>query len=254
MKNLKFTPAEWNLRAVKALYIDFDLENPTEDKKTIKDDYLKIISQPYAWEEPKSVYFNDGFCPLDGHNMQISMIGSELEKTVENNEKTFLNDVLEVLKATPQHLYNFQTRNPYSTLKTFPEYESLDNISLGFKVSSFKPHKDLIKFNKQSIKNKYIIFDSIRNGFDEIDFSEYLFDYVVVDLSEKKISNDDIEQISALKQKCEDYNIPFYFKSWGNAKCNPNPNDPTISKYHPYHAKGGCMLDGKLYLDNPSEN
>ena len=34
-------------------------------------------------------------------------------------------------------------------------------------------------------------------------------------------------------------------------KNNPNSTDPTMRKNHPFGAKGGCMLDGKIYRENP---
>jgi ParB family chromosome partitioning protein len=60
------------------------------------------------------------------------------------------------------------------------------------------------------------------------------------------------EWVVRAKQLCNKYKVPFFFKQWGVAKNNPDPNDPTIHKAHRYHAKGGCMLDGKLYQANPT--
>jgi ParB family chromosome partitioning protein len=60
------------------------------------------------------------------------------------------------------------------------------------------------------------------------------------------------EWVVRVKQICEKQKVPFFFKQWGMKRNNPDPNDPTLNKEHRYHAKGGSMLDGKLYLSNPS--
>lgn len=46
-------------------------------------------------------------------------------------------------------------------------------------------------------------------------------------------------------------NVPFFFKQWGKTKFNINPQDPTIDKNHPQHAKGGCELSGNIYREMP---
>lgn len=75
---------------------------------------------------------------------------------------------------------------------------------------------------------------------------------MVIDFSEKtKLSEEDIKPIITLKQKCEDFNIPLDFKSWGRKSNNPNANDPTLNPEHRYYDKAGCMLDGKIYHYDP---
>ena len=69
---------------------------------------------------------------------------------------------------------------------------------------------------------------------------------------EKDLRQMESEWVSVIKDQCENNNIPFYFKQWGSEEFNPNQNDPTIKKKHPWHAKGGCMYDGKMYMNYPS--
>ena len=60
------------------------------------------------------------------------------------------------------------------------------------------------------------------------------------------------EWIDDIRIQCEKQKVKFFFKQWGKPKFNSNPNDPTIDKQHPHHAKGGCELDGKVYREMPT--
>lgn len=68
----------------------------------------------------------------------------------------------------------------------------------------------------------------------------------------KDIRQMESEWVSVIKDQCENNNIPFYFKQWGLKEFNPNQDDPTIKEKHPWHAKGGCLYDGKIYMNYPS--
>ncbi len=59
------------------------------------------------------------------------------------------------------------------------------------------------------------------------------------------------EWVDPILKECRELNVPFFFKQWGKPKFNSNTEDPTISKEHPHHAKGGCHLDGQIYREMP---
>lgn len=61
----------------------------------------------------------------------------------------------------------------------------------------------------------------------------------------------EIGWVKYLIHLCGFAGIPFFFKQWGRPEFNPDPSDPTIDKAHPDHAKGGCLLGGKLYREMP---
>jgi ParB family chromosome partitioning protein len=62
----------------------------------------------------------------------------------------------------------------------------------------------------------------------------------------------ELDWILKVKKNCDEQGVPFFFKQWGMKKFNPDPNDPTMDKRHRYYAKGGCMINSKIYLSNPS--
>ncbi len=59
------------------------------------------------------------------------------------------------------------------------------------------------------------------------------------------------EWIVDIKNQCKKHKIPFFFKQWGKSEFNIHPGDPTINSKHKNHAKGGCLLEGKVYRELP---
>ena len=60
------------------------------------------------------------------------------------------------------------------------------------------------------------------------------------------------EWVQRIRTLCLAAEIPFFFKQWGKRQFNADPDDPTMEKTHPMHAKGGCQLDGVVYRQLPT--
>lgn len=54
-----------------------------------------------------------------------------------------------------------------------------------------------------------------------------------------------------IKDQCKEEKIPFFFKQWGKPEFHENQKDPTINAKQRNHAKGGCLLDSKMYRELP---
>ncbi len=57
--------------------------------------------------------------------------------------------------------------------------------------------------------------------------------------------------ITEVRDKCQNADVPFFFKQWGKKQFNSNQDDPTISKDHPQHGKGGAQIEGNIYRELP---
>jgi protein gp37 len=56
--------------------------------------------------------------------------------------------------------------------------------------------------------------------------------------------------VTEIRDQCVAAGVPFFFKQWGHRRNNPDPNDPT-AKHNGGKAKGGRMLDGRLWDQMP---
>jgi protein gp37 len=236
----------------------------------VEHDY--VLNEPYTWKEPEVVFVNS--------------MSDLFHKDVSDD---FISKVFKVMNDTPQHTYQILTKR-HDRLEKLPEdLIWSDNIWMGVScgtqystrripalVNSKAKHKFLsiepfiqeitdidltgihwVIVGGESGKTTYKI-EKDENGEDKFTLKndKVVFTHALDEngnkIIEKVIRPVKLEWIEKIKEECKVQNVPFFFKQWGLKKFNPNPNDPTTNKRHKYYSKGGCMLNGEIYLTNPS--
>lgn len=231
-----------------------------------------VLDEPYSWKLPSTVFVN-------------SM--SDLLHIACSDD--FIKKVFQVANDTPQHTYQILTKR-HTRLETLPdELVWSDNIWMGVSCGTQYATRRIPALVQSQAQHKFLSIEPFIQEISEIDITG--IDWVIaggesgnnsykiekdekgedkyqiingkiaytfaLDDSGKKILEKEIrpmekEWIETIKDKCEEQNIPFFFKQWGKSKNNPNPDDPTLNKEHRYYAKGGCQLNGKIYWANPT--
>lgn len=231
-----------------------------------------VLNEPYTWKKPSAVFVNS---MSDLFHRDIS--------------DDFIRKVFKVMNDTPQHQYQILTKRHTRFEKLPDDLIWSDNIWMGVSCGTQYSTRRIPALVQSKAKHKFLSIEPFIQEIDEIDLTG--IDWVIVGaesgntsyLREKDENGDDKyeiinekvvfinkldengnkiiektirpmkkEWVDKIKNKCLEKNVPFFFKQWGKLKNNPNPNDPTTNKEHRYYAKGGCMLDGKLYQANPT--
>jgi protein gp37 len=235
-------------------------------------EHYDVLDEPYTWKQPSTVFVNS--------------MSDLFHKDISDD---FIRKVFKVMNDTPQHKYQILTKR-HHRLDTLPDdLIWSDNIWMGVSCGTQYSTKRIPSLVDSKAKHKFLSIEPLIQEINEIDLTG--IDWVIVggesgnntfkrekdengedkfqiienkvvytnllDENGKKIIEKVIrpmkkEWVDKIKDKCAEQNIPFFFKQWGKIKNNPDQNDPSINKQHPYHAKGGCQLDGKYYLANPS--
>lgn len=195
----------------------------------------KTLNDPYKWKKPKIVFVNS-MSDLFHKDIPIPFLQRVFRVMNENLKHTFQvltkrGDVLEkydamgLLNWTPNIWMGVSVENE----KVIERIDSLRNVGAHIKFLSLEPLiAPLPSLNLRNI------------------------DWVIVGgESGHKARPMQEEWVLDIKMKCEKGKVPFFFKQWGKQEFNPNKKDPTISTEHPKHAKGGCMLKGKVYREMP---
>ncbi|MET3537731.1 DUF5131 family protein [Chryseobacterium limigenitum] len=241
-KNKTFT--KWNI-----LFEFFNKQGGKHNKKEYDNEkFNQILNAPYTWEDDRLVFMDK---KLDLFNSLLALLPIPNGKIDE--VKAFM-EIFKVMNDTPKHTY-------YVIIKHFKEtylqYTDLidfsDNIITGLLIDRVACLHDIDSFLQIPSKYKCLYVDYI-NYIEHIDFDKFdnKIDWVEINWNENKpITEDSLQTIKKLKQDCENYNIPFYFKGWGKSENNPNPDDPTLNPAHRYYNKAGCMLDGRIYYYDP---
>jgi protein gp37 len=231
-----------------------------------------ILNEPYTWKKPTTVFVNS---MSDMFHRDIS--------------DDFIRKVFKVMNDTPQHKYQILTKRHTRFEKLPDDIIWSDNIWMGVSCGTQYSTRRIPALVQSKAKHKFLSIEPFIQEITEIDLKG--IDWVIVGaesgnnsyLREKDENGEDKFQIidnkvvytnvlddngqkiiekvirpmkkewvDIIKDKCAEQNVPFFFKQWGKTKNNPNQNDPSLNKEHRYYAKGGCQLDGKYYLANPT--
>jgi protein gp37 len=195
--------------------------------------HTSALNVPFTWKKPKVVFVNsmsDLFHP--------------------DVPTDFIKAVFAVMNKTQQHIYQVLTKRSERLLELSTELNWTSNIWMGVSVESEDYTFRIDQLSQTSAQTKFLSVEPLIAPVNTLNLTN--IDWVIVGGESghkaRPIKKDWIDHI---KNKCEDNSVAFFFKQWGKAKYNVNPNDPTIISEHPHHAKGGCELDGKIYREMP---
>ncbi|MBL7882391.1 MAG: phage Gp37/Gp68 family protein [Chryseobacterium gambrini] len=189
--------------------------------------------------------------PLKWKKPQIVFVNSMSDLFHDKVETDYIKKVFSMMNSTPKHTYQILTKRIERVKELSDNISWSDNIWLGVSVESndFVQRIEILK--KTSAKVKFISFEPLLGDIRYDDFRD--IDWVLVGgESGGKARRVEKEWIISLRDNCKKNNVAFFFKQWGKRIFNPNTKDPTIDKTHLFYAKGGCMIDNKIYREYPN--
>ncbi|TZF81363.1 phage Gp37/Gp68 family protein [Pedobacter sp. BS3] len=223
----KFCYAEVMSRRLKAMGID---KYRNGFKITL---HPEALNTPFTWKRPKVVFVNS-MSDLFHDEVPLS----------------FIKAVFAVMNATPQHTYQVLTKRSDRLLQICNQLNWTPNIWMGVSVENENYAFRAIDLSLTPAVVKFLSVEPLLGYIEELPLHN--INWVIVGGESGHGARPiKYEWIEAIRLQCQYYNVPFFFKQWGKYKFNINPNDPTIDKLHPNHAKGGCELDGVIYRELP---
>lgn len=201
-------------------------------KLTIHPDSLSI---PYTWKAPKIVFVNS-MSDLFHKDIPLDYLKKVFKVMNDNKQHTF-----QILTKRGDILAEYDSRN---------EINWTSNIWMGVSVEDGRVTERIEHLRNIKAKIKFLSLEPLLGPLPDLSLQN--IDWVIVGgESGFKARPIKKEWIIDLKDQCKDQKIPFFFKQWGKPEFNSDPKDPTINSKHRNHAKGGCLLDGKMYRELP---
>lgn len=192
------------------------------------------LTTPFSWKRSKVVFVNS---MSDLFHPEVPL--------------DYIKAVFAVMNQTPQHIYQVLTKRSERLLEIASELKWTNNIWMGVSVENEKYAYRIAELSATPARIKFLSIEPLIDELNSLNLAE--INWVIVGgesgHNARPIKREWIEKIRLV---CEQDSIPFFFKQWGKAKFNENPNDPTIDAKHAKHAKGGCELDGKIYRQMPT--
>ena len=133
------------------------------------------------------------------------------EKMTDN----YLNKILEIIKVTPQHIYQILTKRENKMFDTFKSTKIPENIWLGVTVENKKSGLSRIdKLRKLNASVKFLSIEPLLENLGEINLKG--IDWVIVGgESGQKARPMEPDWVLNIKKQCEKQNVAFFFKQWG---------------------------------------
>lgn len=193
----------------------------------------QVVNLPFSWKSPKIVFVNS---MSDLFHKDVPL--------------KYIQQVFDVMNKTPQHTYQILTKRSERLLELSSHFNWTENIWMGVSVEQEKVSyriKDLISTDAQV---KFLSVEPLIGPVENLYLDS--IDWVIVGGESGPGARPLMKDwVVSIQKACKKKKVPFFFKQWGKPEFNVSPDDPTIDKEHPQHAKGGCQLDGKIYRDMP---
>jgi protein gp37 len=126
----------------------------------------------------------------------------------------YLDMIFDVIKKTPQHIYQILTKREKRMLEYFSIHNVPENVWLGISVenATFKKRIDSLRRIKAAIR--FISFEPLIGSVGKLDLSG--IHWVIVGgesgIKARPIKKEWVEEIF---NQCKEQNVAFFFKQWG---------------------------------------
>ncbi|MFL5762366.1 MAG: DUF5131 family protein [Bacteroidia bacterium] len=195
----------------------------------------ETLSEPLKWKKPKVVFVNS---MSDMFHKDVPL--------------SFIKRVFKVMNENPQHTFQVLTKRSDILLKYNKELNWTSNIWMGVSVEDEKAKFRIDDLRKTSAKTKFLSLEPLIGSLGLLNLKGIHW-AIVGGESGRGARPIKKEWIIDIKKQCAERKVAFFFKQWGKKQFNPVISDPTIAKDHSQHAKGGCMLNGKIYRNFPKQ-
>lgn len=207
----KFCYAEVMTRRLKAIGLEKYKEGFTIKIHPI------TLADPYEWKGSKMVFVNS--------------MSDLFHKDVPDD---FIQDVFKTMRENPQHTFQVLTKRTDRVLELDKVLSWADNIWMGTSIENNKVINRLEELKKTNAKTKFLSCEPLIGSLAEINLSG--INWVIVGgesgRSPRPMKK---EWVIEIKEQCNFYNVPFFFKQWGGTN----------------KKKSGRELDGKFYNEMP---
>ena len=171
-----------------------------------------VIGLPLTWKKPQIVFVNS-MSDLFHESVPIE----------------FIQKVFSVMAIAKQHTFQVLTKRSARLAELSPVLQWPSNVWMGVSVENEDYSYRIKNLSKTPAAVKFVSMEPLIGPAENADFS--LIDWVIVGGESGPGSRPMREEwVTALRDKCADKNVPFFFKQWGG-----------VNK-----KKAGRLLEGRL--------
>src|SRR5690242_3828101 len=174
--------------------------------------------------------------PMEWKKPRLVFVNSMSDLFHEGVPSDYIHQVFAVMRATPQHTYQVLTKRSGRLLSMAAELSWPHNVWMGVSVENQDVVDRITDLAATPARTKFLSIEPLLGPLSELPLRG--IDWVIVGgESGPRARRLDKTWVDTIRESCRREGVPFFFKQWGRPEFNVDPADPTISKYHPQHAK-----------------
>lgn len=172
--------------------------------------------------------------PLTWRKSQLIFVNSMSDLFHDDVPLEFIKDIFTVMNEATWHKFQILTKRAENLLKCDSYLSWSENIWMGVTVESANYLSRIDLLRKSSAINKFISFEPLLASVGKVNLSG--IDWVIVGgESGPGARTMEKEWVYEIKNSCEKYRVPFFFKQWGGVR----------------KKAAGRLLDGMLWNEYP---
>ena len=181
-----------------------------------------------------------------GRNVFVVSMGDLFHDKVPDD---FIGRVFRVMNETPRHVYQVLTKRADRLAALGNRLNWTDNIYCGVSVETPEYWNRVGSLRRTGARTKFLSMEPLLGPFPKLDLDG--IDWVIVGGESGPGARPmHIDWVRAVRDRCVEQGVPFFFKQWGRHDFNPDPSDPTDKK-NGGKSKGGKLLDGLEWNQYP---
>lgn len=179
--------------------------------------HASALSQPLGWRSPRVVFVNS---MSDLFHARVDV--------------GFIRDVLDVMRATPQHTYQVLTKRAIRARRLSDQLEWPDNMWLGVSIENIKVMHRVDELRRIPTAVRFLSCEPLLGDLEGLDLSG--IDWVIAGgESGPNYRPVELSWVRSIRDRCLEAQVPFFFKQWGGR--TPKAR--------------GRTLDGRLWDEMP---
>ncbi len=181
--------------------------------------------------------------PLKRKKPTVYFVNSMSDLFQEGVPDHFITKAIDVMRSTPQHIYQVLTKRASKLPEYFSRYSAPENLWLGVSVENKKHGVPRIEHLRKvsGINIKFLSVEPLLEDIGKIDLSE--MDWVIVGgESGANARQMRPEWATSVRRQCETANVSFFFKQWGLWGADGKRRSKKAN---------GRELDGKIWNSYP---
>ncbi len=174
---------------------------------------LKAMRNP-SYENGFELTLHSNLLPFKWKKPRIVFVNSMSDLFHEDIPINFIKQVFDIMNKTPQHTYQVLTKRSARLINLSSNLDWTENIWMGVTVESEEYISRIEDLSNTDAKVKFLSLEPLLSAIPHMNLDK--IDWAIVGGESGPGARPMLKKwVLEIKEQCENYQVPFFFKQWG---------------------------------------